>query len=70
MRIDQFALGWSHSHQLLNNLRRLIFSINTSRQVSTILMAKCDQIADHHLTIDQAIIHANKEAFLPEEGPL
>ena len=63
VRVDQFALGRSHSQQPFNDpRRRLIFSI---RQESTILMANGDQVADHCLTIDQALIRANKEAFLP-----
>ena len=62
VRVDQFALGWSHSQQPFNGQRRwFIYSINTSRQVSTILMANGDQVADQRLTIDQAFIHNHKE---------
>ena len=43
----------------------MIYSLNASCKVSTILMANGDLVADHHLTIDQALTHANKGAFLP-----
>ena len=52
--------------QPFNDLcRRLIYSINTNRQVSTILMANADFMADHHLKIDLATATAAQGAFLP-----
>ena len=64
--MNQFAMGQSYSQQPFNNLRRrFIYSINASTQASIILMANGDQVADHCFIIDQALVHANQEAFLP-----
>ena len=60
VRLDQFSLKRSHSQQPFNDLkRRLIYSIYASDQVATLLMANGDQVAGHHLTINQALQHAN-----------
>ena len=49
-----------------NDLRRkLIHSINNSRQASTFLMANGDCMTDRCLVIDQTLAHASREAFLP-----
>ena len=45
--------------------KRLICSINANRRAATILMAKGDFIADHHVRIKKAIAKADKGAFLP-----
>ena len=66
IRINQWALGRLQLQQPFNNLRRrLICSINTSRQASTILIANGDQVADHHHKIDQALVKIAQGAFLP-----
>ena len=66
IRINQWALGRSQSQQPFNDLRsRLIYSIDSSRQVSTILMANGDQVADHHHKIDHALTNAAQGVFLP-----
>ena len=66
IRFDQWALGRSQSQQPFNNLRRqLIYSLKASHQVSTILMANADQVADHCHLIDQALANAAQGAFLP-----
>ena len=43
----------------------MIYSINASHQMATLLMANGDQVAGHQLTINQALLHGNREAFLP-----
>ena len=66
IRFDQWALGRTQSQLPFNDLkRRLISSISTSRQTSTILMANGDLLVAHHPKIDQATAHAAKQAFLP-----
>ena len=65
IRFDQWALGRSMSQQPFNDVRRqLIYSLNASRQASTILIANGDQVADHHHEIDQALANAAQRAFL------
>ena len=48
-------------------MRRLIYSLKASCQVSTILRANANQVADHHHKIDQAPTNAaqGEGAFLP-----
>ena len=66
VRLDQWSLGRSHLWNPFDYLcRKLIRSINNSRKASTILMENGYCVTDHCLTVDQAIIHASKEAFLP-----
>ena len=43
----------------------MIYSLKASHQASTILMANADLVADHHLTIDQALANVTQNAFLP-----
>ena len=62
----QWALGRTQSQQLFNNLkRRLISSLASSQQASTLLFANRDQIGRHCLTIEQALANKAKGAFLP-----
>ena len=42
----------------------MTYSIKTSHQVVTILLANSEQVADHRLIIDHALINANHEALL------
>ena len=66
IRFDQWAMGRMQLQQPLNNLkRRLISSLASSRQASTLLFANKDQIGNYHITIDQALANAAKDAFLP-----
>ena len=66
IRMDQWALGKSQAAQLFNDLKRwLIFSVNTHRRASTILLVNIDHMANHRFTIDQALATAHKGAFLP-----
>ena len=64
--VNKWALTKSQLQQPFNAMcKRLIYSINANRQVSTILMANGDFIADHHLYIKQATTTAAQGAFLP-----
>ena len=66
IHLDQWALGRTQSQQPFNDLkRRLISSISSSRQASTVLMANTDLLAAHCHKIDQATADAAPQAFLP-----
>ena len=66
IHIDQWALGKSQAAQPFNDLqRRLIYSLNAQFQVSTVLLANADYMADHRYDIDQALSNAAQGAFLP-----
>ena len=43
----------------------MIYSLNASRQASTILLANTDQVADHCYKIDLALTNIAQGAFLP-----
>ena len=66
MRVDQWALSNSRSQQPFNTMcKRLVYSINSNRQEATILMVNRDFITDHCHEIKDAMVKADKGAFLP-----
>ena len=65
VHVEEWALTKSQSQQPFYAMcKRLIYSINTNPQASTILMANVDFIVNHRLEIDQATTTAAKGAFL------
>ena len=59
IHLNQWALGRTQPSQPFNDLkRRLISSISSSRQASTVLMANTDYLAGHHHQIEKAMADA------------
>ena len=64
--LDQWALGRTQASQPFNDLKqRLISSISSSRQASTVLMANADYLAGHYHQIEKAMTNTAPKAFLP-----